>query len=1406
MKKYIGKFKKEGLPGGPNEVQTTMHGFIFTEDGQYDFPGMKTVVPGDTMTMENVLHNLLGISDNGIMQFMERDGGEYYFPGANMVYEIPLAQFGLSYGLEGTEDMNGSLVPSLNFDTNGLSLNASSSLPIESLKDYYKNLSVNAAYRKNLGRLGNLELTGSGYYNKGSKPDYNVGFNYNNRFKDRLGVNVSANSPLQNIKDNTNVNVGLTYNFQDGGIRGPRIVNDPESDRSYYDPISETITMSALPFGVDPKYVKEHEMFHHLQNMTGNLHYGTPVKRATIPSTDEFAADYYNRKGLEVGDLTDEFRYYNPEFGFVPDDVIYNTYIDYEQYNRPYTVEGEAQDYENYIRSGGNSIFRKNGGSLDKYQFGRQYKKFKESLPENLRNTNEKDYNLKYLWKKAGRPSDIFEAQQWDRNKSFEENYNQDIANLKAGTYDYTKGLFPLVEDVEQDGSISYNYHGSSIEPTTLKFLKSKDHPSLIKELEWYYSNDPTAVDFRNQYDLDKSGKFYQYIPKKQNIKKKGGTTLKKYQTGKTVSQEWTEITGTPWAQAKKLGLTKGSEKENLKLLNEIKKDPEKYRTLARGNSNLQPIERIEVQPEAIITEDVKPVTTAKSVTQPFDQTYRELYGEEKQAPQDVMRVPLIDAPKYTITNPDLLSVPFVYETGVQPDYSYEDRAFGESEWNKLAAVALPSPTGEFAQEMFNPLSQEAIGEYIPMVQSTQLTTPGPNAYKPDLSNCDQEQCSAGLQYNLASQLKGGFNEAHNKLGLQGNAWTMGENIIKHGGQRIYGLGSEMNINRSKNYDTKDIRKKLYEARKSYDLDKIYETSQVGDIVEMYYPGSDYQTEAIRDGKDNTVTTHIGHITEKDGVKYVTHNVHGTWHTDKLETLLSRSGNNKGTKGTVISGIVRPDYGWRDKQDENRAVSISPNPVQAISASGDRNYYQFGPADTDNDGKEDVVSRWQNKAINPTSQQFVKGIEAVAPTIAKDFGLSNDQLELVMRTSFGALGKESSFGVGEGYLKKARARKPLREYKKTAPDWFLEGDPLSEGLSQIKYDEIFKDPKTKSLLNKYGIKSEDQLYDPMYASIATMILGAMNYKQFELATGLKAEDVDPITLQNIMLLGHNKGMQNVINKDFTNEGELKTFSFLNRKGNKYKEGKEPTISDASIIRGLETYSNAHMNRKSYTNEGGDFAASLNIDMDKLMGPSNNENLVEYTQQELPEEYGLGEALLAGAYDKASGRDYQKDRDKINAEIEAAKLKAIKNAEKLYKGSKRKLRQAVNKIEKEAAIAKSTILNQARKVKRKVSSFEEGGQIDKIYIGKYTMTPKMEDGGGLKRWFAEEWTDIKTGKECGRSGKEKGSRPYPACRPKNRITSETPKTVSELSSAEKAKFKKAKRGKERIKYNHQRKNK
>lgn len=90
-----------------------------------------------------------------------------------------------------------------------------------------------------------------------------------------------------------------------------------------------------------------------------------------------------------------------------------------------------------------------------------------------------------------------------------------------------------------------------------------------------------------------------------------------------------------------------------------------------------------------------------------------------------------------------------------------------------------------------------------------------------------------------------------------------------------------------------------------------------------------------------------------------------------------------------------------------------------------------------------------------------------------------------------------------------------------------------------------------------------------------------------------------------------------------------------------------------------------------------------------------------------------------------------------------------------------------------------------------------------YLEKPTLSYKKGgQHGGLDRWFAEKWVDVKSGKPCGRQEGE--NRAYPACRPSKRVSSKTPKTSSELSSKEKARFKATKTSSQRIPYNHKRK--
>ena len=54
--------------------------------------------------------------------------------------------------------------------------------------------------------------------------------------------------------------------------------------------------------------------------------------------------------------------------------------------------------------------------------------------------------------------------------------------------------------------------------------------------------------------------------------------------------------------------------------------------------------------------------------------------------------------------------------------------------------------------------------------------------------------------------------------------------------------------------------------------------------------------------------------------------------------------------------------------------------------------------------------------------------------------------------------------------------------------------------------------------------------------------------------------------------------------------------------------------------------------------------------------------------------------------------------------------------------------------------------------------------------------KTEEGTSLKRWEKEKWTDTRTGKACGAGGKNE------YCRPKVKVSSQTPKTISEINKS------------------------
>lgn len=139
-------------------------------------------------------------------------------------------------------------------------------------------------------------------------------------------------------------------------------------------------------------------------------------------------------------------------------------------------------------------IFQEGGKIEKKEKNDNTYKEFLLSLPENLQqgNDGEDGYRMRYLFDNS--------PNVWNFEDALKEN------------------LFELNQE-------NNTYHGFSIFPLTGEFLKSKNHPTVQYELDWYNSDD--AKDFREEYDLitEEDGKPLTYYKYKRKVKshKEGG-------------------------------------------------------------------------------------------------------------------------------------------------------------------------------------------------------------------------------------------------------------------------------------------------------------------------------------------------------------------------------------------------------------------------------------------------------------------------------------------------------------------------------------------------------------------------------------------------------------------------------------------------------------------------------------------------------------------------------------------------------------------------------------------------------------------------------------------------------------------------------------------------------------------
>lgn len=110
---------------------------------------------------------------------------------------------------------------------------------------------------------------------------------------------------------------------------------------------------------------------------------------------------------------------------------------------------------------------------------------FLESFPMEARNQwPGEGYNVRRYWELHGKPKNWKEA--------------------------LAKEMYSLEEDGWHASTVAYNEDTDEYE-----FMKASNHPTIQYELDWYNSDDPEAVEFRKEYELQKTEPYYKYVPRK---------------------------------------------------------------------------------------------------------------------------------------------------------------------------------------------------------------------------------------------------------------------------------------------------------------------------------------------------------------------------------------------------------------------------------------------------------------------------------------------------------------------------------------------------------------------------------------------------------------------------------------------------------------------------------------------------------------------------------------------------------------------------------------------------------------------------------------------------------------------------------------------------------------------------
>jgi hypothetical protein len=600
------------------------------------------------------------------------------------------------------------------------------------------------------------------------------------------------------------------------------------------------------------------------------------------------------------------------------------------------------------------------------------------------------------------------------------------------------------------------------------------------------------------------------------------------------------------------------------------------------------------------------------------------------------------------------------------------------------------------------------------------------------------------------------------------DAWNMLEKMEATGNSNtvynIYDDPSFKNVKSSNDLleATRRVKSKSQTSRENY---------KVGDIVGIYNPGSEHHSETLG---SKTHNTHVGFVSkiDRNGNPIITHNVDGRVLQDPYTKL-------------TTTWISRPNYSNASLKEQYNSAGYNAEKLDENALQKFEQKIERGLTDPERKTVTNIMQRAKFNSKNLTkmlkSSADPSWVEAAAVGIA---GAES------------AAGLNATRNVEELPLKKQLAH----TIKSTAKS------DISLGVGKIKYSKL--DPFARKY---FGINSPEDLKDDNKSMDAISYSLIKNYEKFKdyaakfPELGLTEQDV-----RNMSILAHNQGTAKLLkigrNTDNKYNAETELAELRKLYSGKVKDISStdykhvPLVGEAlynALEEPAETYIskvNRYQSELYDRQHGGQILRNsdkminplLNLYEQSMMQNGGTNKVKNAAESSIalaslvlpfPANYIAGVAGSTIDFYDAYNADTKEVRDQQLAEA----LLGLIPYGRMVKGMK----VGTDYYKTYKALRPLRLINNAVDVKDIVDpNFKNGGQ-----------------HGGLDRWFAEKWVDIKTGKPCGRQEGE--NRSYPACRPSRRVSSETPKTRSEMSPSEKAKFKQTKTSSARIPYNHKR---